>query len=393
MLTEFTIFDEIFNMNTEIERTILPKIKKVIGQQKVIILMGTRRVGKSYLMNQLKASYAGKWLELQGEDADVHALLENRSIANYKKIIGISSLILIDEAQEIPNIGKVLKLMIDNISGITIFATGSSSFDILNKAGEPLTGRQFLYMLYPVSQQELSVQENLLQTKQNLNDRLVFGSYPEVIQLPTAEEKAMYLKQMVQAYLLKDILVLEEVRNSSKILQLLQLIAYQIGKEVSLNELGTQLGMSKNTVEKYLDLLTKVFILYKLPAYSNNLRKEISKSSKWLFFDNGVRNAVINDFRFLELRQDAGDLWENYILSERIKFNNNKEKERSYFFWRTYDGQEIDLIEKENDTIEAFECKFNSKAKSKIPGAFKTNYPDASFNVVHRDNYLDFITE
>jgi predicted AAA+ superfamily ATPase len=380
-------------MKPEIERTILPKIQNVIGQQKVIILMGTRRVGKSYLMNQLKENFTGKLLELQGEDADVHTLLKNRSIANYKKIIGDNKLILIDEAQEIPNIGKVLKLMIDNVKGITIFATGSSSFDIMNKAGEQLTGRQFLYMLYAISQQELSAQENLLETKQNLNDRLIFGSYPEVIQLKTTAEKAAYLKQMVQAYLLKDILVLEGVRNSSKILQLLQLVAYQIGKEVSLNELGTQLDMSKNTVEKYLGLLTKVFILYKLPAYSNNLRKEISKSSKWLFFDNGVRNAIINDFRLLELRHDAGDLWENYIIGERIKLNNNKVLERNYFFWRTYDEQEIDLIEKENDTLEAFECKWNPAAKAKIPGAFKTNYPDAAFKVVHRDNYLDFITE
>jgi predicted AAA+ superfamily ATPase len=262
----------------------------------------------------------------------------------------------------------------------------------LNKAGEPLTGRQIQFNLYPLSQLELKETETYLETVQNLEERLIYGSYPELFQLKTYTEKSVYLQQLIQSYLLKDILAFEGIRQSDKIIRLLRLIAYQVGSEVSHNELGAQLGISKNTVESYLDLLSKVFIIYRLSAYSTNQRKEVSKSSKWYFFDNGIRNAIINDFRLPDLRNDIGTLWENYIISERIKRNSYLKENVQNYFWRNYNQQEIDLIEIKEGKTYAYEFKYTSK-KVKIPAAFAAAYPKASFEVISRDNYLDWITK
>ena len=372
----------------KIQRSVAQLLAKKVGINKVLLLFGTRRVGKTHLIKSLENTFSEPYLHLNAEDADVLNLLENRSVANYQRLLNGIKLLIIDEAQVIPEIGKILKLMIDSFEDLTIIATGSSTFDLSNQTGEPLTGRSYTYNLYPVAQAELK--ENLLQSKQNLDDRLVFGSYPEIFQLKTADEKAEYLKNLVNSYLLKDILHFENIKNSAKIYDLLRLVAYQVGSEVSLDELGKQLGMSKNTVERYLDLLTKVQILFKLNGFSTNLRKEVTKSSKWYFFDNGIRNALINDFRLVPLRQDMGLLWENYCIYERIKVNNNAQTSASYFFWRTYDQQEIDLIEKRNQKINAFEFKYSDGYK-KAPAFFSKSYPNAGFNVVNRDNYLNFI--
>jgi uncharacterized protein len=318
--------------------------------------------------------------------------LENRSAANYKRIIGNNKLVVIDEAQVIPEMGKVLKLMIDENEDLTIIATGSSAFDLSNQTGEPLTGRSYTYYLYPLAQIELLAQENFLETKQNLDERLIFGSYPEVLNLNTLEDKADYLKDLVNSYLLKDILVFEKILNSNKILDLLKLIAYQVGSEVSYDELAKQLGMSKNTVERYLDLLAKVQILFRLGGYSSNLRKEVTKSSKWYFYDNGIRNAILTNFKLPATRNDMGALWENYCLYERIKRNTYLKKDSQYYFWRTYDQQEIDFIEIESNKISAVDFKWGDKVK-KVPAFFSKNYPTADFKVVNRDNYLEFITE
>jgi predicted AAA+ superfamily ATPase len=307
------------------------------------------------------------------------------------RVLNGNDLLVIDEAQGIPEIGKKLKLMVDSIKGLKILVTGSSAFDILNISGEPLTGRSNTVYLYPIWQGELK--ENALQTKQHLEERLVFGSYPEIWQLKTAEEKKRYLSDLVNAYLLKDILVLDGLRNATLVFSLLKLIAYQIGKEVSYNELGTSLGISKNTVEKYLNLLTKVFVLQKVSAYSNNLRKEISKSQRWYFVDNGIRNAIIGDFNPIALRRedDKGMLWENYVFMERLKRNTYKKIHPDYFFWRTYDQQEIDLVEVKNKKINSFEFKYSAGKKVKQPLAFSKAYPDAGFEIVNTDTYLDFI--
>ncbi|WP_234461918.1 ATP-binding protein [Pedobacter segetis] len=376
----------------KIYRKVQDLIQKRINQNKVLLLYGTRRVGKTYLIKSVEKDYTIPFLHLNAEDADVASILENRSVSNYQRLLAGKKLLIIDEAQVIPEIGKILKLMIDSFEDLTIIATGSSAFDLSNQTGEPLTGRSYTYHLYPVSQKELSALENNLETKQNLDDRLVFGSYPEVFQLETPKEKEEYLKNLVKSYLLKDILHFENIQNSTKIFDLLKLMAYQVGSEVSLNELGKKLGISKNTVERYLDLLSKVQILFKLGGFSTNLRKEIIKSAKWYFFDNGIRNAIINDFRLVPVRQDLGLLWENYCIYERIKLNNHQQINSEYYFWRTYDQQEIDLIEKTGKEIKAFEFKYGNGTK-KIPAFFTKNYPEAPFTIINKENYLDFILD
>ncbi len=375
----------------EITRIQIAELLKSLKPQKVTLLLGARRVGKSVLIDQFLANYKRPYLFLNGEDEDTHQLLAQRTVSNYNRVLKGNDLLIIDEAQGIPDIGKKLKLMVDSIKGLKILVTGSSAFDILNVSGEPLTGRSNTIYLYPLWQGELK--ENALQVKQNLEDRLVFGSYPELWHLKNNADKKRYLSDLVNSYLLKDILVLDGLRNASIVYSLLKMIAYQIGKEVSYNELGNALGISKNTVEKYLHLLTKVFVLHKVSAYSNNLRKEISKSQRWYFIDNGIRNAVIGDFEPMALRRDddKGMLWENYVFMERLKRNTYKKQNTDYHFWRTYDQQEIDLIEVTNKKIQAFEFKYSSKKTPKKPIAFGKAYPDASFEVINDKTYLDFI--
>lgn len=373
-----------------IGRLLESRIITKLQPNKVILIFGARRVGKTFLMRRLISNFNGKTLFLNGEDYDALALLNEQTISNYRHLLDGVDLLAIDEAQNIPEIGSKLKLIVDEIAGIKVIASGSSSFDLLNKTGEPLVGRSTSFLLTPFSQREIQQRENLLETRQNLETRLIYGSYPEVVTLTGYENKADYLKDIVGAYLLKDILSIDGIKSSGKMKELLRLIAFQIGNEVSYDELGRQLGMSKNTVEKYLDLLSKVFIVYRLGAFSRNLRKEVSKAGKWYFYDNGIRNALIGNFNSLAVRQDSGALWENYIISERIKSNNNNRLNKEFYFWRTYDGQEIDLIEESSDSLVALEFKWSDK-KSAVPIAFKDAYSNAQFSVVNRDNYLDYI--
>lgn len=373
----------------KIKRYIDNQLFKDFKSNKVIVLLGSRRVGKTFLVQQLLAKYKGKKLLLNGEDADVQETFRKRSIANFKRLVGSTQLLVIDEAQAIPQIGAALKLIIDSHPRLTILATGSSALDLLNKTGEPLTGRSFTYLLYPIAQLELN--ENSIQAKSNLEERLILGSYPELFQLKTSKEKQRYLKELTQSYLLKDILAYTGIRQAGKLTDLLRLIAYQIGSEVSYHELSRSLGINKITVEHYLDLLQKVYILFKLPSYSTNQRNELSKGAKWYFFDNGIRNAIIQDFRAPGLRNDLGGLWENYIIAERFKRNSYLHENRQLFFWRTYQQQEIDLIESENGIINAFEIKYNQKNKSKPPLAFTARYPNTPFLTINPDNYLEFI--
>ncbi len=374
------------------ERRIEKQIEDKIGKNKVLLIMGTRRVGKTFLIQEIKAKFKGESMLLNAEDFDTQDILKIRTATNYKKLIGKASLLILDEAQVIEEIGAILKLMIDSIPGLTIIATGSSSFDLLNKTGDPLTGRQYQFQLYPIAQLEIRENENYAETVQHLDERLIFGSYPEIFQFSSYQEKSVYLQQLVQSYLLKDILAFEGIRNSDKIIRLLRLIAFQMGREVSYTELGTQLGMSKNTVESYLDLLSRVFIIHRLPAYSTNPRKEISKGSKWYFFDNGIRNAIINDFRLPALRNDMGSLWENYLLAERIKRNTYGGKNVQYYFWRNYNQQEVDLIEIMDGKISGYEFKFTPDKKVKAPPAFSGSYSDATFTIISKDNYLDWVS-
>lgn len=377
------------NMATLIHRVIENQMLALQKSNKVVLLFGTRRVGKTFLMNRLAQKLDGNYLLLNGEDLEVQEVFQRRTVANLKNIVGNYSTLIIDEAQSIPEIGKALKLMIDSQPELTIYATGSSALDLLNQSGEPLTGRMHSFLLYPIAQLELG--QSLIEARQNLDERLIYGSYPEVLQATDAASKAAYLGQLIQSYLLKDILAYSGIRLSDKILSLLRLIAHQAGSEVSYTELSNKLGINKATVESYLDLLSKVFILYKLPAYSNNARKEISKSAKWYFFDNGIRNAVINDFRTPGLRSDMGILWESYILSERIKKMRYSNSHAQFYFWRNYQQQEIDWIEFENGELRAFEIKYSTAKKVKTPSGFRQNYPGIDVQKIDRDNYLEFI--
>jgi len=376
----------------EIPRITETQIVKKIGKQKVILLYGTRRTGKSTIIENIAAKDEKNSLLLQGEDMEVARLLQNRSVPNYKRLTDGKKLIIIDEAQTIPEIGKILKLMIDTIKGITIIATGSSSFDLQNSTGEPLVGRNFVYQLFPIAQMELSAIQSHLTTIQDLEERLIYGSYPELWHLENNQERENYLKQLVNNYLLKDLLMIENIKAAHVLYKLLQLLAFQIGSEVSTVELGNSLQLNRQTVDRYLDLLSKVFIIYPLSGYSNNLRKEVSKSKKWYFYDNGIRNALIANFNPLSHRNDIGQLWEQYFLSERIKYNSYSNYFPQYFFWRTYDGQEIDLLELNNkQKLQAFECKWK-EGKVKIPTAFSKAYPQADFHVINKENYLDWVT-
>lgn len=373
-----------------INRILQEKITERIAPNKAVLIFGARRVGKTVMMRQIVNSYPGRTLMLNGEDYDTLALLENRSIANYRHLLGGIDLLAIDEAQNIPQIGSVLKLMVDEVPGIRILASGSSSFDLLNMAGEPLVGRSTQFLLTPFSQREIAQQETVIETRQNLEARLIYGSYPEVVMMEDYERKTDYLRDIVGAYLLKDILTMDGLKNSRKMRDLLRLIAFQMGSEVSFDELGKQLGMSRATIERYLDLLEKVFVIYRLGAYSRNLRKEVTKAGKWYFYDNGIRNAIIGAFSPLAVRQDVGALWENYIIGERRKADFNEVLHKDFYFWRTYDKQEIDLIEEYDGGMTALEFKWGNKMPA-APKTFQETYPHAKFHVVNRDNYLEFV--
>ena len=379
-------------MESYFKRAVFDNFNKKVLPNKVLILLGARRVGKTELIkNYLKTVPVETYLQLNGEDINDANLLQERSVANYKRLLANIDLLVIDEAQTIPEIGLILKLIVDSIEGIKIIATGSSVFDLNNTLGEPLVGRKNTMYLFPLAQMEFSIQENYKQTTENLEERLLFGGYPELVHYEDWEEKKEYLYEIINSYLLKDILVFEGIKQADKIYNLLRLIAYQVGKEVSLQELGNQLQMSKNTVDTYLDLLSKVFIVFKVEGFSRNLRKEIVKSSRWYFYDNGIRNGLINNFKRLENRTDVGDLWENYLAVERIKKQNYQKITTNNYFWRTYDQQELDWLEEQGNELAGFEFKWNENKKSKIPTAFGKAYPDATFEVINKQNYLDFI--
>lgn len=367
-------------------------LKTKTSPGKVTVLLGPRRVGKTFLLKEYLKDSNEKSIFWNGEDFAVHELLKRRSIQNYKNLIENNELLIIDEAQKIPDIGQILKLIVDSIENLKIIVTGSSAFDISNMVGEPLTGRKNEIRIFPISEEELLSIERREEKVDNLHQRLVFGNMPEVFSLDTRKEKEEYLKELANSYLFKDILMYENIKNSSKIFDLLKLMAFQIGNEISLTELGTQLGISKNTVERYLDILSKSFIIYKLGPFSRNLRKEIVKNNKWYFFDNGLRNAVIANMNDLSLRADTGQLWEQYLINERIKFQKYNGIISNNYFWRTYDQQEIDWIEEREGHLYAHEIKFKNQ-KVNEPRGWKKNYPASIFSVVNSANYLEWITK
>jgi hypothetical protein len=375
-----------------IPRGLLPLFLKKLQPNKVVMLLGPRRSGKTaFVRDFLKTTDPLQTLVLNGEDVVDAALLQERSVANYSRLLAGKTLLVIDEAQHIPDIGMILKLIVDTIEEIRVIATGSSSFDMHQQVGEPLVGRKNTLLLFPLAQLEFAKIEDYKTTLEKREERLIFGGYPELSRITDWKDKEDYLYQIMNDYLLKDILMVDGLKNSDKLYSLLRLIAFQVGKEVSLEELGKQLAMSKNTVERYLDLLSKVFVVFRIGGYSRNLRKEIVKNSRWYFYDNGVRNAIIQNFNRLDLRADVGDLWENYLAIERKKYLNYRQIHCNHYFWRTYDQQEIDWVEEEGDQLRAFEFKYQFTKKVKAPAAWAKAYPQARYEVIHTGNYLDWI--
>lgn len=374
------------SFNRQIEQNFID----LLQPNKEVILFGARRIGKTMFLKNLLPKLNEKYLMLNGEDISTSEMLERRSAEYYKQILGDTKILIIDEAQRIQDISLKVKLMLDEIEGLKVILSGSSALDLGNNIGEPLVGRKYDIQMFALSEFEYSQNENTKEKLENIRERLVLGNYPELSHIANRKVKIRYLEEIKNSYLLKDILVLDGLRNSSKILNLLRLIAFQIGSEVSYQELASQLGMSKNTVEKYLDLLAKVFVLFKLEGYSKNLRKEVSKNSKWYFYDNGIRNAVIGNYLPLDQRDDVGKLWENYMIMERIKHNQMRDESVDLYFWRTYDHQEIDLVEHINGKLSGYEFKWMPKA-TKAPAAWLKAYPDADYQVIDSSNFFKFV--
>jgi predicted AAA+ superfamily ATPase len=369
-----------------IEKQILDALKPGV----VIGIFGARRVGKTFLMKKIKEELKGKILFVQGDDLSTAEILSSQKTEQLKRLTSGYDYLFIDEAQMIPNIGQSLKLVVDNIPELAVMVSGSSSFDLKNKIGEPLVGRSKYFHLYPISELEWGITEDFITSKANLENRLIFGSYPQVAIALTDEEKKDKLESIKDGYLLRDILELDNIKNSLFILNLLRLIAFQIGKDISYAELAQNLNVNKKTVMRYLELLEKTFVLFSLTGFSKNLRSEYSRTPRYYFWDNGIRNAVISNYNAINTRDDIGALWENYCISERIKTVQYKNLYSNKFFWRTYDQKEIDYLEERGGLIYGYEFKWGNSRVNE-PKLFKDTYSNSEYLVVNKDNYLDFL--
>jgi len=366
-------------------------IENLIHTQKVLIIYGPRRVGKTTLLSDFLTRTKLHYKLDSGDNIRVQQVLSSQDFSQIIEYASGYELIAIDEAQQIPNIGMGLKILVDQIPGLKVIATGSSSFNLSQKIGEPLTGRKRTIILYPFSQLELLNKYNKYELKEKIEDFLVYGSYPEVITSTNRKEKIAVLEELVNSYLLKDVFSLERIKGSKQLLDLLKLIAFQVGSEVSLNELATQVKLDIKTVDRYLDILEKSFVIKRIGGFSRNLRKEITSKSKYYFLDNGVRNGIVSQFNTLSDRNDVGALFENFIVMERLKANFYKNRPASVYFWRTYDGQEIDLVEEREGKLFGFEIKWSERKKQKLPKDWLKTYKNAEYTIINQKNYLDFI--
>lgn len=373
-----------------IPRTYEP-LTQYLQANKVLVIYGPRRVGKTTLLHRLLDNTPLKYKLDSGDNIRTQHLLSSQDFLQILPYVEGYDLLAIDEAQEIPNIGMALKIIVDQVPGITVVVTGSSSFELAGQIGEPLTGRKRTLTLYPIAQAELTTRYNRHELRELLPQFLIYGAYPEVLEAPTRQEKAAILTEIANAYLLKDILAFERVQNSRAILNLLRLLAFQMGSEVSANELATQLTVDIKTVQRYLDLLEKAFVLVRVNGFSRNLRQEVTSKAKYYFIDNGIRNAVIAQFNDLEQRNDVGQLWENFVLMERLKRRIYFPLYGNMYFWRTYDQQEIDLVEEREGKLFAYECKWSERKRVKPPKKWAETYPEAEFTVITPANYLDFV--
>src|SRR3989344_1880136 len=371
----------------------IPRFYKDLGQNvqagKVLVIYGPRRIGKTTLLNDFLSDCGHRYRLDSGDNIKIQETLSSQDFDLLGDYASEFELIAIDEAQKISNVGQGLKILVDQNPKLKIIATGSSSFELAGQVGEPLTGRKNTLTLYPIAQLELRQLYNNYELKEKLNEFLVFGAYPEVITAPNKNQKQKILEELVHSYLLKDILDIERVKGSKILLDLLRLIAFQVGGEVSVSELAAQVGIDAKTAGRYLDLFEKSFVLYNLRGFSRNLRKEITKKSKYYFYDNGIRNAIISNFNGVDLRNDTGALWENFLIAERLKKTSYHSIFANRYFWRTWDQKEIDYIEEREGKLFAYEFKWSGEAK--MPKEFLKTYPDAEFKVINKENYLDFI--
>lgn len=358
---------------------------------KVNLMYGPRRVGKTSLIKQLLKDITKKVFLGDGDDIQLRKILSSNDKTRILSALQDYDYIFIDEAQRISDIAWGLKILVDNLPKTIIIASGSSSFQLSSQVGAPLTGRSITSMLFPVSVIELKQQFGGMHIIQNLENYLVYGMYPEILNTGNSKDKISYLFELRNSYLLKDILELENIRNADKLYDLLRLIAFQIGNEVSLSELGNALELAKQTVSRYLDLLEKAFIIKKIGGFSRNLRKEVTKTNRYYFFDNGIRNAIINNFNMVETRNDIGMLWENFMVMERIKKQHYHEIYSNNYFWRTYDQKEVDFVEEREGKLFGYEFKWKVK-NTKIQQEWLNTYDNASFEVINKENFLQFIT-
>lgn len=374
-----------------INRELAAVIEKLIGRKKVLLITGARQVGKSTLLKQLfSQKYNVIWLN--GEEPDVAQLFEKITSTRLKTLLAGKDYLILDEAQRISDIGLKLKLIADNIEDIQVIATGSSSFELAAKVSESLTGRKREFQMFPLSFKELVEHSDILTEKRLIPHRLVYGYYPEVVVNPGDEKEV--LRELTSSYLYKDILQLDGILKSDKMSRLVQALAMQIGDQISYREIGQLIDLNPKTVEKYIDILEKSFIVFRLGSFSRNLRNELKNSKKIYFYDNGIRNAVIGDFRTAEMRNDLGALWENFVISERVKRHRYNRDFANLWFWRSTQQKEIDLIEEENGVLSAFEIKWNPhRSQIKEPRQFSDSYPDASFKVITPDNIEDILLQ
>ena len=391
MLIIFIKYYNIYTMSG-IQRDLKAVLESKIGKGKVLLLIGPRQVGKTTLLkNMLESVSTEKKVQFWNcDESDVRQFLSEANSAKLKSFVGNSDFIVIDEAQRVKDIGLTIKLLHDSFPNVQLAVTGSSSLDLSNSINEPLTGRKFEYNLFPFSTNELVNHTSMLEEMRLLKNRLVYGFYPDVVNNP-GEEKEI-LTNIVNSYLYKDVFEFQDIRKSSVIEKLVQALALQVGSEVSFNELGNLLGIDTVTVQRYVDLLEKAYVIFHIRSFSRNVRNELKKSIKIYFYDNGVRNSVISNFSPVELRSDIGALWENFLISERIKNNAYHNKHAKYYFWRTTQKQEIDFIEEAEQNLFAYEFKYNpKKANSKCPVTFSNNYPNVPFDVITSENYMDFV--
>lgn len=375
-------------------RHITPKVIKNLKAARVVGVFGPRRAGKTLLMNQIKNelenSRAARVLMVHGESLDVAEALSSQRTSILKRFIGNYDYLFIDEAQKIPNIGVNLKLIVDTIPQVAVFVTGSSSFDLRNNIGEPLVGRSLYFYLYPFSLLELA-NEYLVQQNE-LEQQLIYGFYPQVYLAESLKDKQLHLESIRDGYLLKDILQLDNQKDSLFVFSLLRQLAFQIGQDISYSELATNLNVNRKTIMRYLDILEKSYVIFSRHGYSRNLRKEYTKSPRYYFWDNGIRNSLISNYNSIALRDDVGRLWENYCMVERAKYLEYKGLSSNSYFWRTYDKKELDLIEERKGKLYAFEFKYSKNNSGPAWRDFKKAYPNSTFKIINRDNYLDYLS-